>query len=85
MKKRIHKLLDEFVVIPFDLLRHECLSLEAIGLATYICYLDMTEIDKSSATIQLWKRVEDYSCRGAYDELVRKEIIDDVLGGLSHE
>jgi hypothetical protein len=85
MKKRIHKLLDEFVVIPFDLLRHEGLSLEAIGLATYICYLDMTEIDKSSATIQLWKRVEDYSCRGAYDELVREEIIDDVLGGLSHE
>jgi hypothetical protein len=80
MKKRIHKLLDEFVVIPFDLLR-----IEAIGLATYICYLDMTEIDKSSATIQLWKRVEDYSCRGAYDELVREEIIDDVLGGLSHE
>ena len=34
---------------------------------------------------QLWKRVEDYSCRGAYDELVREEIIDDVLGGLSHE
>lgn len=85
MKKRIHKSIPDFVAVPDYVVKNENLSLEAIGLATLIYYLDMRECDYASASLRVWKLVVDGNCYDAYKELVREEIINDVIGGWRDE
>ena len=82
MKKTIHRKAPDFSVIYTDILNLEGLSLSAIGLAAKISYIEMYEQDFNKSAMEIWKMVEDNGYHAAYDELVKREVINDILEDL---
>ena len=80
MNAKIHRSAPDFAVIHTDILNLEGLSLQAIGLAAKMAYIDICERDSNKAAIGVWKMIEDNGYHAAYDELVRRDVINDVIG-----
>lgn len=72
-------------MIHTDILNLEGLSLQAIGLAAKMSYIDMCERDSTKAAIDVWKMIEDHGYHAAYDELVKREVINDILEDMRYE
>ena len=85
MNAKIHRSAPDFSVIHTDILNLEGLSLSAIGLAAKITYIEMCERDSTKAAIDVWKMIEDNGYHTAYDELVKREVINDILGDMRYE
>jgi hypothetical protein len=76
---KIIKLTANYTVIPLELLEDQNLSWKAKGLAAYICHLDSARIEPSIKTLDLWKTCVDTDSLDAYNELVARGYIEDVI------
>ncbi len=85
MNAKIHRSAPDFSVIHTDILNLEGLSLSAIGLAAKITYIEMCERDYKKSAMEVWKMIEDNEYHAAYDELVKREVINDFLEDLRYE
>ena len=72
------------VILDADIVNLNGLSLEAIGLAAKITYIEANSKSHNDAVLKSWKMIADHGYESAYKQLVNAEIILDILEDICH-